>query len=90
MSPGRMKVLGKVERKGKSGSALRGVNSQAEKKVCQGSVASDVSIPGIQQFKFLSFYVCNKKSKKMLFLKSQQQADMNKHKHTPTLQFHAP
>lgn len=66
MSPGRMKVLGKVERKGKSGSALPGVNSQAEKKVCQGSVASDVSVPGIQQFKFLSFYVCNKKSKKML------------------------
>lgn len=66
MSPGRMEVLGKVERKGKSGSALPGVNSQAEKKVCQGSVASDVSVPGIQQFKFLSFYVCNKKSKKML------------------------
>lgn len=66
MSPGRMKVLGKVERKGKSGSALPGVNSQAETKVCQGSVALDVSVSGIQQFKFLSFYIFNKKSKKML------------------------
>lgn len=64
MSPGRMKVLGKVERKGKSGSTLCGVNSHAEAKVCQGSVASDVSV--IRQFQFSSFYFGEKKSKKML------------------------
>jgi len=66
VSPGRMKVLRNFERKWKSGSTLGGVNSQAETKVCQGSVASDVSFSGIQQFKFLSFYVRKKKSKKML------------------------
>ncbi len=64
MSPGRMKVLGKFERKGKSGSTLCGVNSQAEAKVCQGSVASYVSV--VRQFKFSSYYVLEKKSKKML------------------------
>lgn len=59
--------------------------------MCQGSVASHVSV--VRQFKFPSFYVLREEIKENvagLLLKSQQEADMNKHKHTPTLQFHAP